>query len=349
MAVLGYWPRDGLFFSARLQEATAMASLSSSRSTAAEAQGGEEAMRLQGEEGDGGGERGDDSFNRTETMNGTIGRLPGGFLEDFLHRYVYSDRLKVFGPLIMGIGIFLFICANAALHENRDKKTKVINLRDIYSTVIDLHGLRKHTSSSSSNPLNGLVNYVQSRSLEAKPRAYPASLLNHTEGGGGEGGGEAVFTISENALHPPSSSCHRPPPSCSPPHPSLCWERPTEGGAQLIQLTTAPPSLHSASQEALSPGRGLVHCSEGGAKEGGGKPKAAGGGGAWMSTSSSLLLKSLPRFLQLLQSPPGSAADPLLLLTHPLLLSDLLPVSTPLLFLVHSSAPLQEGEPADWP
>ncbi|XP_077952640.1 transmembrane protein 200C [Gasterosteus aculeatus] len=252
MAVLGYWPRDGLFFSARLQEATAMASLSSSRSTAAEAQGGEEAMRLQGEEGDGGGERGDDSFNRTETMNGTIGRLPGGFLEDFLHRYVYSDRLKVFGPLIMGIGIFLFICANAALHENRDKKTKVINLRDIYSTVIDLHGLRKHTSSSSSNPLNGLVNYVQSRSLEAKPRAYPASLLNHTEGGGGEGGGEAVFTISENALHPPSSSCHRPPPSCSPPHPSPCWNVPQKEVLSSFSLplrrprSTAPPRRHSA-------------------------------------------------------------------------------------------------------
>uniref|UniRef100_A0A2K6NL97 Transmembrane protein 200C n=1 Tax=Rhinopithecus roxellana TaxID=61622 RepID=A0A2K6NL97_RHIRO len=42
--------------------------------------------------------------------------------------YLHSDKLKVFGPLIMGIGIFLFICANAVLHENRDKKTKIINL-----------------------------------------------------------------------------------------------------------------------------------------------------------------------------------------------------------------------------
>ncbi|KAM8823368.1 LOW QUALITY PROTEIN: transmembrane protein 200C [Spinachia spinachia] len=225
MAVLGYWPRDGLFFSARPQEATAMASVSSSRSTAAEAQGGEEGDGG----GDKGGEGGGDGFNRTGSINGTIGSLPGGFLDDFLHRYLYSDRLKVFGPLIMGIGIFLFICANAALHENRNKKMKVINLRDMYSTVIDLHGLRRDTSSFSSNPLNGLVNYVQSKSLEAKPRPYPASLINYREAGGGGGllsrlpmpgssaaaagggggGGDAVFTISEEALPRPTSLCHR--------------------------------------------------------------------------------------------------------------------------------------------
>uniref|UniRef100_A0A674C1Y4 Transmembrane protein 200C-like n=1 Tax=Salmo trutta TaxID=8032 RepID=A0A674C1Y4_SALTR len=83
----------------------------------------------------------------------------GGFLSEFLDSYLYSDNLKVFGPLVMGIGIFLFICANAVLHENRDQKTKIINLRDIYSTVIDLHSTRTKDSS----PINGLVNYVQSR------------------------------------------------------------------------------------------------------------------------------------------------------------------------------------------
>ncbi|EHB03172.1 Transmembrane protein TTMA [Heterocephalus glaber] len=62
---------------------------------------------------------------------------PAGFFFRVFSGYLHSDKLKVFGPLIMGIGIFLFICANAVLHENRDKKTKVINLRDLYSTVID--------------------------------------------------------------------------------------------------------------------------------------------------------------------------------------------------------------------
>lgn len=94
-----------------------------------------------------------------------------GFVCDFLGKYLYSDNLKVFGPLVMGIGIFLFICANAVLHENRDKKTKIINLRDIYSTVIDLHSIR----SKEYTPLNGLVNYTQSRNPETPSGSFPPS------------------------------------------------------------------------------------------------------------------------------------------------------------------------------
>ncbi|KAL4616876.1 transmembrane protein 200C-like [Arapaima gigas] len=80
-----------------------------------------------------------------------------GFFTMFLATHLYSDRLKVFGPLIIGIGIFIFICANAVLHENRDKKTKIINLRDIYSTVIDLHGTRAKESA----PVNGFLGHTQ--------------------------------------------------------------------------------------------------------------------------------------------------------------------------------------------
>ncbi|XP_053569096.1 transmembrane protein 200C [Bombina bombina] len=87
-----------------------------------------------------------------------------GFLAGLFSGYLHSDNLKVFGPLIMGIGIFLFICANAVLHENRDKKTKIINLRDLYSTVIDVHGLKCKDGA----PLNGFVNCVQSRSMDMK-------------------------------------------------------------------------------------------------------------------------------------------------------------------------------------
>uniref|UniRef100_A0A8C5PIJ3 Transmembrane protein 200C n=1 Tax=Leptobrachium leishanense TaxID=445787 RepID=A0A8C5PIJ3_9ANUR len=97
-----------------------------------------------------------------------------GLLSDLLSKYLHSDNLKVFGPLIMGIGIFLFICANAVLHENRDKKTKIINLRDLYSTVIDVHGMK----SKDGVPLNGFVNYVQSRSLDSKSGdTYGAAML----------------------------------------------------------------------------------------------------------------------------------------------------------------------------
>nr|XP_020481099.1 transmembrane protein 200C-like isoform X2 [Monopterus albus] len=225
MAALGYWPREGLFFTGKPLEGSAMASVSSISSAPVEAQGGE------WEHGD--DRRRGDHFNQTEIVNGTTRQLPRGFLQEFLDRYLYSDRLKVFGPLIMGIGIFLFICANAVLHENRDKKTKVINLRDIYSTVIDLHASSCSARCSSANPLNGIVNYVQSKSLEAKPKAYPALLMSRREGGGGLllkqplPGGDTVFSIYQPDTSPPpcSSSFHRLslPPSLSPPLPSTCW------------------------------------------------------------------------------------------------------------------------------
>ncbi|KAM4543568.1 transmembrane protein 200C-like [Fundulus diaphanus] len=223
MAALGYWPRDGLFFSSQPQEGAAMALKSFSSPTPALAGVQEETRWEEPERGDrisvgGDGGEEENGFNQTEVTNGTTQHLPQGFLEDFLERYLYSDSLKVFGPLIMGIGIFLFICANAVLHENRDKKTKVINLRDIYSTVIDLHSVRKpHPSSGSThqpsaNPLNGIINYVQSRSLESKSRACPVALLSSrpppsSRGSSDEGGGP-VFSIYQQQPHasPPSSS-----------------------------------------------------------------------------------------------------------------------------------------------
>ncbi|XP_072235115.1 transmembrane protein 200C-like isoform X2 [Leuresthes tenuis] len=202
MAALGYWPRDGLFFSSQPAEPTRSPS---------PAQGGPRQEKLEA-----GANKG---FNQTETINGTSRQLPQNLLEDFLDRYLYSDRLKVLGPLIMGIGIFLFICANAVLHENRDKKTKVINLRDIYSTVIDLHSLRKPDSSSSAarpssaNPINGLINYVQSKSLETKARVFPAALRTRAEAEGGAkrpGSSDAFFSVSQRRPDAPPGSASLP-------------------------------------------------------------------------------------------------------------------------------------------
>ncbi|XP_026170104.1 transmembrane protein 200A [Mastacembelus armatus] len=138
-----------------------------------------------------------DLFNQSHANSSIRNPSPHcGFLCDFLDNYLYSDNLKVFGPLVMGIGIFLFICANAVLHENRDKKTKIINLRDIYSTVIDLHSIR----SKEYSPLNGLVNYTQSRSAEGPSGSFPASgMLTRSSwpstglGFQGELGGDEVF------------------------------------------------------------------------------------------------------------------------------------------------------------
>lgn len=65
-----------------------------------------------------------------------------GKMAQFFEQHLHSEKMKMLGPFTMGIGIFIFICANAILHENRDRETKVIHMRDMYSTVIDIHSLR---------------------------------------------------------------------------------------------------------------------------------------------------------------------------------------------------------------
>lgn len=56
---------------------------------------------------------------------GTPSKQTGGILARFLEQHRHSERMKMLGPFTMGIGIFIFICANAILHENRDRETKV--------------------------------------------------------------------------------------------------------------------------------------------------------------------------------------------------------------------------------
>ncbi|KAJ7414020.1 transmembrane protein 200C [Willisornis vidua] len=167
-----------------------------------------------------------------------------GFLFRLFSSYLHSDKLKVLGPLIMGIGIFLFICANAVLHENRDKKTKIINLRDLYSTVIDAHSLRaKDGGAPASAPLNGFVSYVQHRGLELKP--------------GSEGLGAAAMLAKSSwppglgiSLSPPdlvssprrSSFCPPPqPPSLAEAVYSICRERAALAGHTVISPPCSPP------------------------------------------------------------------------------------------------------------
>ncbi|XP_077596713.1 transmembrane protein 200A [Stigmatopora nigra] len=77
------------------------------------------------------------------SVNSTLEGQPGGVLTRFLERHRHSEKMKMFGPFTMGIGIFIFICANAILHENRDRETKIIHMRDMYSTVIDIQRLRQ--------------------------------------------------------------------------------------------------------------------------------------------------------------------------------------------------------------
>ncbi|XP_051992306.1 uncharacterized protein LOC127650737 [Xyrauchen texanus] len=40
--------------------------------------------------------------------------------------FVHSERMKLLGPVIMGVGLFILICANTVLYENRDRETQML-------------------------------------------------------------------------------------------------------------------------------------------------------------------------------------------------------------------------------
>ncbi|XP_065253706.1 transmembrane protein 200C [Emys orbicularis] len=199
LAVVGYWPkpspvyREGSFGGSKHLPA----------------QGGATKNRSsRGQPGAHGGSHPDtpraNSSSSSSSSRGSPRAAPApssvGFLFQLFSGYLHSDKLKVLGPLIMGIGIFLFICANAVLHENRDRKTKIINLRDLYSTVIDAHSLRaKEGGGPAAAPLNGFVSYVQqARGL-----------------GGGGSGGEALGAAARLAQSSWPPALGAPAPRCS--------------------------------------------------------------------------------------------------------------------------------------
>ncbi|XP_075720378.1 transmembrane protein 200A [Rhinoderma darwinii] len=86
-----------------------------------------------------------------------------GMMVRFFEQHLHSEKMKMLGPFTMGIGIFIFICANAILHENRDKETKVIHMRDIYSTVIDVHSMRIKEQKHLNGAYSGLYGETEYR------------------------------------------------------------------------------------------------------------------------------------------------------------------------------------------
>ncbi|NWI38155.1 T200B protein, partial [Picathartes gymnocephalus] len=54
------------------------------------------------------------------------------------HHMPHSEKLKLIGPVIMGIGLFIFICANTMLYENRDMETRQLMQKGLYGLAVGL-------------------------------------------------------------------------------------------------------------------------------------------------------------------------------------------------------------------
>ncbi|XP_062450190.1 transmembrane protein 200B isoform X2 [Rhea pennata] len=53
-------------------------------------------------------------------------------------QFPHSEKLKLIGPVIMGIGLFIFICANTMLYENRDMETRLLMQKGLYAMTTGL-------------------------------------------------------------------------------------------------------------------------------------------------------------------------------------------------------------------
>ncbi|XP_077937381.1 uncharacterized protein tmem200b [Gasterosteus aculeatus] len=50
---------------------------------------------------------------------------------------IHSERIKLLGPVIMGVGLFILICATTILYENRDRETQMLlaQMRSVICSV----------------------------------------------------------------------------------------------------------------------------------------------------------------------------------------------------------------------
>ncbi|XP_070782097.1 transmembrane protein 200A [Enoplosus armatus] len=178
MATLGYWPHG---------ETMPSAKSAAGGGAKTSATGGENGAKMAVTE--------EEMANSSTSHNvqGTPSKQTGGVLTRFLEQHLHSERMKMLGPFTMGIGIFIFICANAILHENRDRETKIIHMRDMYSTVIDIHRLRQreqkqhhHRNSTYAREVGDLRAF----GVDNAARLASNSLLAYSSRAGGGGSTE---------------------------------------------------------------------------------------------------------------------------------------------------------------
>ncbi|KAM9340556.1 transmembrane protein 200A [Symphorus nematophorus] len=169
---------------------------------------------------------------------------------------IHSERMKLLGPVIMGVGLFILICANTVLYENRDRETQMLlaQMRSVICSVsaavpsADLkeiavaNSMAKHYQWVSSLPAAHL------NILCVQPLASSEPLLQtrpHTEH---EDSREAIYqqaVLQTEALHHQES---KHPPSLHSSHSNSCNSSQTDfnnqsteqGGRSSFNMKSTP-------------------------------------------------------------------------------------------------------------
>ncbi|XP_037120286.1 transmembrane protein 200A [Syngnathus acus] len=73
--------------------------------------------------------------NRLSQPRGNWSLGAKGFLSSV--SMIHCERMKLLGPVIMGVGLFILICANTVLYENRDRETQMLlaQMRNVICSV----------------------------------------------------------------------------------------------------------------------------------------------------------------------------------------------------------------------
>lgn len=125
----------------------------------------------------------------------------------------HSEKLKLIGPVIMGIGLFIFICANTMLYENRDMETRQLMQKGLYGLAA---GLPEGTSPEDGHCQHGDSQPVPKANAECVEGCYQVDLSCQPCPGPGSKwsdcyGPNRLQTMAEFLQHPaasPAASLH---------------------------------------------------------------------------------------------------------------------------------------------
>ncbi|NWZ39114.1 T200B protein, partial [Brachypodius atriceps] len=125
----------------------------------------------------------------------------------------HSEKLKLIGPVIMGIGLFIFICANTMLYENRDMETRRLMQKGLYSLAA---GLPEGTSPEDGQCHRGDIQPFPKANAECIEGCYQVDLSCQSCPGPGSKwsdcyGPNRLQTMAEFLQHPaasPAASLH---------------------------------------------------------------------------------------------------------------------------------------------
>lgn len=75
-------------------------------------------------------------------------------------RVIHSERMKLLGPVIMGVGLFIVICANTVLYENRDRETQML-LAQMRSVICSVSAVVPSADLSEMAAANSMARHYQ--------------------------------------------------------------------------------------------------------------------------------------------------------------------------------------------